>query len=351
MGSMLDGLVSLSSERVRCTSTVQGTKRATVCNTRDVIPKHPGNARSVGSPHAGVAVLNRLARSVHSVGGAVERTDVVARLLDVHLARRDPAAETGSIGRSLRGVVGATVPEDVDLGPDATLEALALDRHEPASIAAAVAVARDDARRARDVVSTELWDCLNTTRSRLPRKIAGERAHEFLGWVRERSALAVGVVDGDASRDEVWEFFTLGRSLTRLTVTARMLASDLLDPASAASWTTALRACGAGEAFHREHRRGTTSSEAATFLLLDAHSPRSLLFLTRRSEECLDDLVGVHLAAEVRAFGDARAELETLTPDTAVDAARSAGARLALAAETVTAALDARVFAAPEPVG
>ena len=294
-------------------------------------------------------MLNRLARSVHSVGGAVERTDVVARLLDVHLARRDPSADDPGLGRDLRTVVGAAVLPDADLSPAATLDALALDRHEPASIAAAVAVARDDARRARDVVSTELWDCLNTTRSRLPRKIVGEKAHEFLGWVRERSALAVGVVDGDVSRDEVWEFFTLGRSLARLTVTARMLASDLLDPGSVTSWATALRACGAGEAFHREFRHGSTSADAAAFLLLDEHSPRSLLFLARRSEGCLDDLVGVHLADEVQAFGAARAELETVTPETAVDAARTAGSRLAAAAEAVTAALDRRVFTAPEP--
>jgi uncharacterized alpha-E superfamily protein len=292
-------------------------------------------------------VLNRLARSVHSVGGAVERTDVVARLLDVHLARREPSTEDESLGLDLRRVVGAAVPPGADLSPAATLDALALDRHEPASIAAAVAIARDDARRARDVVSTELWDCLNTTRSRLPRKIVGDRAHEFLGWVRERSALAVGVVDGDVSRDQVWEFFTLGRSLTRLTVTARMIASDLLDPASAESWSTALRACGAGEAFHREHRHGATSADAAAFLLLDEHSPRSLLFLARRSEGCL---VGVHLATEVRAFGAARAELEAVTAETAVDAARSTGQRLVVAAEAVTAALDEQVFAAPEPV-
>jgi len=115
------------------------------------------------------------------------------------------------------------------------------------------------------------------------------------------------------------------------------------------SWATALRACGAGEAFHREFRHGSTSADAAAFLLLDEHSPRSLLFLARRSEGCLDDLVGVHLADEVRAFGAARAELETVTPETAVDAARTAGSRLAAAAEAITAALDRRVFTAPEP--
>jgi uncharacterized alpha-E superfamily protein len=321
-------------------------------NTGDAGRKHPGNPGSVGSPHAGVVVLNRLAGSVHRVGAAVERTDVVARLLDVHLARRDPSSgpEEQDVGRALRTVVEASDAPDTDPSAATTLEALALDRHEPASIAAAVAVARDDARRAREVVSSELWDCLNATRSRLPRRIAGDRAHEFLGWVRERSALAIGVVDGDVSRDEVWEFFTLGRSLARLTVTARMLASDLLDPGSLRSWTTALRACGSGEAFHRDHRHGPTVDDAAAFLLLDEHSPRSLVFLARRTEACLSDLVADDLHDEVQAFRGVLAGLEAVRPASAAGATRDAGALMAGAAARVAAALDARVFAAPEPI-
>jgi len=111
-------------------------------------------------------VLSRLAGSVFRVGAAVERADVIARLLDVYLTRSDPATGAGepAIARELRVVAGAAIRPATVLDRSTTLEALALDRHEPASIANAVAVARDDARRARDVVSTELWDCLNVTR-------------------------------------------------------------------------------------------------------------------------------------------------------------------------------------------
>ncbi len=154
--------------------------------------KHPGNPRSVGSPH-GADVLSRLAGSVFHVGNAVERTDVVARMLDVYVARGEPASaeQDRMVAAELRAVVGAAGPAN-DPDRAATIDSLALDRHESASIASAVAVARDHARRAREVVSTELWDCLNVTRSRMPRKVAPDRAHEFLGWVRERSAWRSG---------------------------------------------------------------------------------------------------------------------------------------------------------------
>lgn len=293
-------------------------------------------------------MLSRLAGSVFRVGAAVERADVIARLLDAYLARPDAAnvPDDRVTARELRVVAGAAVTAGSVLDAAATLELLALDRHEPASIANAVAVARDDARRARDVVSSELWDCLNVTRSRLPRKIAAGREHEFLGWVRERSALAVGVVEGDASRDEVWEFFTLGRSLARCAATARLLASDLLELDSERSWGTALRACGVGEAFHREARPGAPTSEAAAFLLLDTHCPRSVLFLTQRAEVCLADVAPTLVPDGLAELRDVGGALRTMAPADAIEAARPAGRRLATVADRVARALDERVFAA-----
>ncbi|MGN8051262.1 alpha-E domain-containing protein [Curtobacterium sp. 22159] len=295
-------------------------------------------------------MLSRLAGNVFHVGSAVERTDVVARMLDVYVARRDPTgAWDRALATELRSVVGgAGAAPDGD--PAATIDSLALDRHEPASIASAVAVARDDARRAREVVSTELWDCLDVTRSRMPRKVAPDRAHEFLGWVRERSALAIGVVEADASRDEVWEFFTLGRSLQRCAATARLLASDLLEPGSVPSWATALRACSAGEAFQRgRDHQAPGAEDAAAFLLLDEHSPRSLRFLARRAAECLADVAPSCIDDEVAAFAEARAGLEAVSVETALLAVRPVGQRLAVAADRVVRALDERVFATPQP--
>ncbi|MDM7891329.1 alpha-E domain-containing protein [Curtobacterium caseinilyticum] len=295
-------------------------------------------------------MLSRLAGSVFHVGSAVERADVVARMLDVYVVRPDAGVtgEDAQVGSALRAVVGAAAGGRVRERA-ATVEALALDRHEPASIAHAVGVARDHARRAREVVSTELWDCLDVTRSRMPRKVAVDRAHEFLSWVRERSALAVGVVEGDVSRDEVWEFFTLGRSLLRCGLTARLLASPLVDASSSASWTTALRACGAGEAFRRgrEHH-GVEAQDAAHFLLHEGHSPRSLAFLAARADDCLSDVAPACTDDEVRAFRSARGELERV--DIGVPAeVRAVADRLASTVAAVIAAFDTRVFAAAAP--
>ncbi|MEB0015263.1 alpha-E domain-containing protein, partial [Glaciimonas sp. Cout2] len=78
----------------------------------------------------------------------------------------------------------------------------------------------------------------------MPRKVASEKTHDYFAWVRERAALAVGIVEAGASRDDAWHFFTLGRSLEQADMTARLLATRSLTEASGPSWTTILRSCG-----------------------------------------------------------------------------------------------------------
>ena len=213
-------------------------------------------------------MLSRIAESLFWIGRYIERSDGTARILDVHLQLllEDPWIEEDLACRSLLSVMGSDVPEDRVLNRQSVLEILAVDRSEPASIAYSLGAARENARRAREIVSSELWECLNTTRARMPRKIATDKVHEFFGWVRERSALAVGIIESATSRDEAWQFFTLGRSIERADMTARLLATRSLTEASGPSWTTILRSCGAYEAYLRTSRGVPSARNAAEFV-------------------------------------------------------------------------------------
>ncbi|NYF09148.1 putative alpha-E superfamily protein [Leifsonia sp. AK011] len=262
-------------------------------------------------------MLSRIAESLFWIGRYVERADGTARILDVHLQLllEDPWIEEDLACRSLLSVMGSPEPEDTVLTRQDILTVLAVDRNEPASIAFSLGAARENARRAREIVSTELWECLNTTRARMPRKVSSDKVHEFFGWVRERSALAVGIIESATSRDEAWQFFTLGRSIERADMTARLLATRSLTEASGPSWTTILRSCGAYEAYLRTYRGVPSARNAAEFLLLDRLFPRSILFSVTRAVNCLkeieprSDRVGVSDQAQ-RLLGQIRSELE-----------------------------------------
>jgi uncharacterized alpha-E superfamily protein len=262
-------------------------------------------------------VLSRIAESLFWIGRYIERSDGTARILDVHLQLllEDPWIEEDIACRSLLSVMGAEIPEGVELTRGDVLGILAVDRTQPASIAYSLNAARENARRAREVISTELWEVLNTTRARMPRKVSSDKVHEFFGWVRERSALAVGIIESATSRDEAWLFFTLGRSIERADMTARLLATRSLTEASGPSWTTILRSVGAYEAYLRTYRGVPSARNAAEFLLLDRLFPRSILFSVTRAEQCMRDIeprtdrVGVTDQA-LRLLGQIRSELE-----------------------------------------
>ncbi len=262
-------------------------------------------------------MLSRIAESLFWIGRYIERSDGTARILDVHLQLllEDPWIEEDLACRSLLSVMGSEAPEDAVLTRQDILAILAVDRSEPASIAYSLGAARENARRAREIVSTELWECLNTTRARMPRKVSSDKVHEFFGWVRERSALAVGIIESATSRDEAWQFFTLGRSIERADMTARLLATRSLTEASGPSWTTILRSCGAYEAYLRTYRGVPSARNAAEFLLLDRLFPRSILFSVSRAEQCMRDIepraerVGVSDPSQ-RLLGQIRSELE-----------------------------------------
>jgi uncharacterized alpha-E superfamily protein len=262
-------------------------------------------------------MLSRIAESLFWIGRYVERSDGTARILDVHLQLllEDPWIDEDTACRSLLSVMGSDTDGDKPVTRSDVMNLLAVDRTHPASIAYAIASARENARRAREVVSTELWECLNTNNARMPRKVAGDKTHEFFRWVRERAALAIGIVDSATSHDEAWQFFTLGRAIERADMTARLLATRSLTEASGPSWTTILRSCGAYEAYLRTYRGVPSTKNAAEFLLTDRLFPRSILYSVTRAEECLREIdprlgrAGINDAAQ-RLLGQIRSEFE-----------------------------------------
>jgi uncharacterized alpha-E superfamily protein len=262
-------------------------------------------------------MLSRIAESLFWIGRYLERSDGTARILDVHLQLllEDPWLDEDDACRSLLAVMGGEAPGDRRLGRDDVITILAVDRQYPASIAHSVGAARENARRAREIVSTELWEELNQTNARMPRRVAGDKTHEFFRWVQGRAALAMGVVESGSSRDEAWQFFSLGRALERADMTARLLATRSLTEVSGPSWTTLLRSCGGYEAYLRSYRGVPSTESAAEFLLLDRLFPRSIIANVLRAEESLREIdpqagrIGVTDQAQ-RLLGKIRSELE-----------------------------------------
>ena len=237
-------------------------------------------------------MLSRLAESLYWIGRYVERAEDTARILDVHfhLLVEDRSADAADSYRTLLHAMG--IPRAVDVSDGTAIIAM-LIRNEgfDGSIASSIAAAWDNARGAREVISSELWECLNVTRSNVAIwQRAVTTPHETLRWVKDRAAMAAGIADATMSRDDCWRFLVLGRTVERADMTVRLLSARYGERWGAAGWRVLLRCCSAHEAFLRRHHGSFDPALALDFLLADADFPRSVLFSLRSAESCVAEL-------------------------------------------------------------
>jgi uncharacterized alpha-E superfamily protein len=261
-------------------------------------------------------MLSRIAESMFWIGRYVERAEDTARLLQTHLRLiiEDTAAHEVHACRNLLALMNVDHVEDPNLTD--LLRILGYDAAEPTSIYFAYAAARDNARRAREVIPLDLWECVNTTWHQLPTAPSGTSgANGFLNWARERSAMFAGIARGIMVRDDGWQFMSMGRSLEQADMTSRLVASASL-ARGGTQWPAVLRGCGGHDAFLRTYRGLYTDREAAKFLVMDARFPRSIMHGLIAATDSLqrvaqnNALTAPHAEPALRSRGQLRARLE-----------------------------------------
>jgi uncharacterized alpha-E superfamily protein len=270
-------------------------------------------------------MLSRIAESLYWLGRHVERAEDTARILDVHyhLLLEDRWVDESAACCALLDVMGLPERATADCDSLQVTRALAFDVGYGGSILGAVDAAWANARGAREAISSEMWECLNTTHQALPGRaetVRDQTPHDFFKWVKERSAILAGLADSTMARDDGWRFLVLGRSLERVDMTARLLSARYGESWGQAGWVTTLRCCSAYEAYLQTYQRAVDASLAAEFLVLDRLFPRSIFFSLRAAENCLAELAPGFGRAGLdddarRLLGRARTELEFRSTD------------------------------------
>jgi uncharacterized alpha-E superfamily protein len=241
---------------------------------------------------APTGLLSRIAETLFWTGRYIERADDTARMVDVYVHRmlEEPSTDEGAGCQALLAVLGIQPPDASRLNIGITLELLAYDTRNPSAIAGAIKAARAGARSVQQVISGEMWECLNVAALRLPgQRQAAERLgpHNYLRFIRERAALFFGLADSTMSHDDAWRFLLLGQSVERADMTARMLLAPMPAAPHDLGWQMLLQACGAYESFLRTGSQVGTTGQVAEFLVLDRLFPRSARHALRTAEECL----------------------------------------------------------------
>jgi len=305
-------------------------------------------------------VLSRIAESMFWIGRYVERAEATARILDVHyhLLVQGSVVDEAAACRAVLKVMGAGDAVTEHPSPTLVNEVLAYSHDHPSSVTAILFGARENARGAREAVSSEIWETLNGTYHALPGRIATARSvgpNTFFRYVKERAAIIAGLVDSTLVRDDGWRFYVLGRSIERVDMTARLLIARTTTAEVPGGWVTTLLSCSAYEAYLRTYRRPVEASVVVEFLLLDRLFPRSALFSLTEADIALAELdrqqdrIGVEDEAR-RVIGRAAANLEfRRTDELMADLPSHLGALQDAVARTGSA-VAARYFRRTTPV-
>ena len=302
-------------------------------------------------------MLARNAEALYWIGRYVERADDTARILDVtvHQLLEDSSVDPDHISRVLLQVLGIEAP-DSELDVWSLTDLVAFSYNPPgdgSSIVDAISAARENARSAREVTSTETWECLNTTFNALgERERAAKRLgpHEFLSFIEGRAAMFAGLADSTLSRDDGYRFMVLGRAIERVDMTVRMLLSRVGVSAASPAWVTVLRSAGAHDTYLRTYRGVLDANRVVEFILLDRLFPRSIFYSLKLAEHSLDELLhsrGSRIGAvseAQRLLGRARSELEFVRPGVLLESLEMRLAGLQKSCSDVGEALSAQYF-------
>ena len=276
-------------------------------------------------------MLSRVADSIYWLSRYIERAENVARCVEVnvHLTLDLPMVATAEQWEALVTTSGDRAQFGERYAASSrtnVIQFLAFDVDNPNSILSCLTAARENARMIREVITSQMWEQLNTfyllVRDAARDSRVLESPQEFLTQVRMASHLFTGVTDATMSHGEAWRFCRLGRKLERADRTTRILdvkyflllpeVSDVGTPVDDVQWAAVLRSASALEMYRKRHGRVAPES-IVDFLLLDREFPRAVHYCLIAADESLHAISGTPIgtfsnAAEQR-LGQLRSEI------------------------------------------
>jgi len=252
-------------------------------------------------------MLARSAQGLYWIGRHLERARHSCRLLaDQMEALEDRLVD--EIDRSWRRLYAALGREPVggDLSSSrgdegfmradayTLLDDLTFENRNPDSIRNCLSQARENARQVRNVISRDMWSCLNIAylglRDIRIADVWDDRPGEFYRTTEEAIRAFSGTVEVTLYRDEGWHFLRLGRFIERAQLLASLVDAHLAvfpasEPHVGTDWRSLLHICEARAAYRRLHSLDYRPDTVVDLLVSDPLLSSSI----RHSLACVQD--------------------------------------------------------------
>lgn len=254
-------------------------------------------------------MLSRVADSIYWMSRYVERSENLARFIDVTLNMMLdlPSGSAEQWGP----LISATGDHELfaerygDTSRENVVQFLTFDTEYPDSILSCLHQARENARSVRPAIASEMWEHLNlcyfTVRDAAANFASLDTPNEFFQHIKMSSHLFTGITDATMSHGEGWHFAHLGRMLERADKTSRILdvkyftllpsIEDVGTPIDDLQWSAVLRSVSGFEMYRKRHH-GITPKQIAGFLILDRLFPRAIMHCIDAANQSLHAISG-----------------------------------------------------------
>ncbi len=254
-------------------------------------------------------MLSRVADQIYWMSRYVERAENVARFVDVNLnlmldstsgAEQQwwPLINTTGDHEYFKEHYGEATQENV-------LQFLTFDRNYGNSILTCLRGARENARSIREIISSEMWEQLNSfylmVKDAAARPDGIENFHTFFTAIKQASHLFSGVMEATMSHGEPWHFAQMARMLERADKTSRILdvkyfillrsATEVGTAFDDVKWVAVLRSTSAFEMYRKRCGR-VSPAGIVQFLVLDPEFPRAIRFCLEAARDSLHAISG-----------------------------------------------------------
>jgi len=224
----------------------------------------------------------------------------LSRLLDANVPDRGRAWRGAAAHRRQRRALPRALP-DVHRAKPWRSSCSGIPR-TPIAVAACVARARENARGAREQISSEMWEGLNRLHLLVSARATAERARRAARLLRARPRelpFVPGRDEGDAARGRGVRVFSSSEPI-RSGPTSRARAGHqgagadrrARDQPTAARLSSLLKSCGAFEAYSKLESDELRADRVVEFLLLERRFPRAVLFCLERCLEAIRSISG-----------------------------------------------------------
>ena len=256
-------------------------------------------------------MLARVANNLFWMGRYIERSEHLARYLNVNYFSSLDAPNELSQSREfvLRSIMfmasNEVIDAEVNLKEEDVLFNIGLNSKEPYSIIYSFNSAHENARSSRDIISTELFESLNTINHRIKnynaKSFVKNGLYDFTSMITKSTLELRSKMRGTLLHDELYAIIMLGIYLERALQVTRIINAKCSDaaverlkykdsPENGHLWATLLKCVATYDMMRRLYKKTPTKKTTLEFLILNPECPRSIKNCLNQMEKYINIL-------------------------------------------------------------